>query len=75
MLPFVTPTTDTRRDDQRVPDTTSQVRERSGFRGLVQALLLVAVIISAIVLAVVLASTGGADSEPIEPTPTIQEQQ
>ncbi|HSM02061.1 MAG TPA: hypothetical protein VK960_06450 [Acidimicrobiia bacterium] len=74
MLPFVTPTTDTRREDQRAPEHTGQVRESAGVRGLVQALLLVAVVVSAIVLAVVLAS-GGSDSEPLGPTPTIQEQQ
>jgi len=75
MLPFVTPTNDTRRDDQRARDDTGYIREHARAQGLWQGLLLVAVILSAIVLAVVLASTGGSDAEPLEPTPTIQQQQ
>jgi hypothetical protein len=74
MLPFVTPTTDTRRDDQRVTDA-AHVRADTGSRGLWQGLLLVAAILSAVLLAVVLASTGDSGSEPLEPTPTIQQQQ
>ena len=74
MLPFVTPTTDTRRDDQRATgEHAGRVRADTGSRGLWQGVLLVAVILSAILLAVVLASTGDPGSEPVERTPTIQQ--
>jgi hypothetical protein len=74
MLPFVTPTTDTRRDDQRVTgEHAGHVRAGTGSQGLWQGVLLVAVILSAILLAMVLASTGDSASEPVEPTPTIQQ--
>ena len=77
MLPFVTPTTDTRRNDQRAPsdyrDTADYRDPRATGRGIWQGVLLLVLIFSAIVLAVVLATSGGSGGE-LEPTPTIQPQ-
>jgi hypothetical protein len=70
MLPFVTPTTDIRRDDLRVTD---QYRSRGSSRSVWQGVLILAVIFTAIVLAVVLATSGDSGSQ-LEPTPTIQQQ-
>jgi len=74
MLPFVTPTTDTRRDDQRVSADQYHRQAYSSSRGAWQGVLILAVILTAIVLAVVLAATGDSGNQRLEPTPTIQQQ-
>lgn len=68
MLPFVTPTSDTRADDVRVvrSDRTAAPSAWGGF-------LVLAVIAAAIILALVLAGSGGSDPAPLEPTPTGQQ--
>ncbi|MDP2623798.1 MAG: hypothetical protein Q8Q29_08375 [Actinomycetota bacterium] len=70
MLPFVTPTTDMRRDEQRV---TGQYRDRDSSRSVWQGVLILAVIFAAIVLAVALATSGDSGNQ-LEPTPTVQQQ-
>lgn len=68
MLPFVTPTSDTRSDDVRVDR-----RDRTPAPGAWGGLLLLAVIAAAMILAMVLAGSGGSDPEPLEPIPTEQQ--
>lgn len=70
MLPFVTPTTDMRRDGQRATD---QYRGRDPSRSFWQGVLILAMIFAAIVLAVVLATSGDSGNQ-LEPTPTIRQQ-
>jgi hypothetical protein len=68
MLPFVTPTTDIRSEDIRVPSTGKSGGNSWG------GLLIIAVIVSAIILAIALAGSGGFGSDPTDPNPTEQPQ-
>lgn len=69
MLPFVTPTADTRTEDIRIHQTDRKSGSNSW-----GGLLIIAVIVSAIILAIALAGSGASGTDPVEPIPTDQPQ-
>jgi len=69
MLPFVTPTTDTRSEDIRIAAPTGKSGSSSW-----GGLLILAAIVSAIILAIALAGSGGSEPGPVEPNPIDQPQ-